>query len=324
MAASADPAPPAASLGPGGAWRAALLAEARAALAPLDTLLFGVGAQKAGTTWLHAQLARRPDVAFARKEFAYWTAVRSPYIPFDSLPLGPLVPLLGRHAEGGAFRLLERLGPRPRLFAESWRALLAPPGDHRAYARSLMVGARGARLSGDVTPAYALLPRAALSEMAALHDNARFVFIMRDPVDRLWSGVRHRMRRWARRPETRGEALRAFRLALEDPLDADRLRSDYARSLGELGAAVPPGRLLCLFYETLFTPATAARLGGFLGLPDFRPDPDEVLLRGAEDWEAPGPEDRARAARALAPAYAAVLARFGEEVPARWRRSAGA
>ncbi len=45
-------------------------------------ILYGIGAQKAATTWLYAQLQSHPEVHVALpKELHYWDTIRGPLFP---------------------------------------------------------------------------------------------------------------------------------------------------------------------------------------------------------------------------------------------------
>ncbi len=67
-------------------------------------------------------------------------------------------------------------------------ALLGRPESGAAYLDYLGAG-QGAAVVGDITPAYGLLSVERLRAMAALGET-RFLYILRDPVARLWSHVR--------------------------------------------------------------------------------------------------------------------------------------
>jgi hypothetical protein len=289
-------------------------------LAKVETLLYCIGTQKAGTTWLHGELQKQGRIHFARKEFHYWDVKRSPFLDPRALPLGPLLPWLRKH-RGGRLERLGRLHPRLREGALGWQMVLSAPDDHRAYTRALTLGSRGHRIVGDVTPSYALLGRRTFAEMAALHPDARFIFLMRDPVDRLWSGVKHRTRPWYSDPRGGVQAaLNAFENAIDDPLNTDLRRSDYARTITELDAAVPAGKVLYLFYETLFRPETLARICAFIGIEPFDAAFNERTHEGVTYDRKPPEASFARAREMLAPTYDLVFQRFGDEVPEAWRK----
>jgi Sulfotransferase domain len=54
--------------------------------------------------------------------------------------------------------------------------------------------AAGARLKGEASPSYALLPGAMIRRLHALVPRVKLVFLMRDPVARAWSHARHNCR----------------------------------------------------------------------------------------------------------------------------------
>lgn len=292
----------------------------------MQRVLYGIGAQKAGTTWLQAQLARREGTWFSPpKELHYWDCVRPPYLAQYALDA------VRRADPARATDLKGRLKARFDAGAQAraaqaarYRAIYdAAPGDHRAYLAYLGLGS-GTPLVGDVTPSYALLGRATFAEMdrAVPAGGARFVFILRDPARRLWSGLGQRFRRAEREGRlSLDEKTRIFRAALADPLDPDRLRSDYARTLAELDAALPPERVHVAFFETLLDRTAGAderaRLAEFLEVPVEALDPND-LVHGGAGGAKPAPELLAEAAEALAPTYAATTQRFGARVPSSW------
>jgi hypothetical protein len=284
-------------------------------------LLFGIGAQKAGTTWLQSQIERHPGTFFARpKELHYWDCVRAPYLREFPLRTGPRLHLPGPGAPLRARLswIWNRKARALRGTAARYRAIYHDrPYDHGPYLDYAGAGRTDVRLVGDITPSYALLGRETFAEMLACHPDVRFVFIMRDPVRRLWSGIAQRYR--AALPQA--EFVRAFEEACRSPLHPDRLRSDYARTLDELEAAVPADRIHSCFFETLLDPAAGAEdrsdLAAFIGLPDLRLDPGEKIHARAGKAELPGAaRDLARAM--LKDVYDAVRARFGARVPSSW------
>ncbi len=251
-----------------------------APLAGVRGLVFGIGAQKAGTTWLAQVLAAHPAVHMPRKELHYWDVIRYPYTGWDQM--------------GGA--------------------MATDPLDHGAYLAALTEGRGRAELVAEMTPSYALCTAATFAEMAALHPDVRFVLVMRDPVGRLVAGLRHKMRLAGLAP--RAEVLaRLMDEALDNPADPDFLRSRYDLTLARLDKA--GARVLPMFYETLFTPAAMARLGPFLGLADVQADFARRVNPGAAPLPV-DPARLAAARRVLSPAYDDAARRFGSDLPEGW------
>lgn len=292
------------------------------------TLFFCIGAQKAATSWLDGYLRGHPEVSLpVQKELHYWTTVRQP----GASHWWPRVTFEIEKMERRS--LTERLlrGPGRRRYDRSWRLADAMYRDtgpgHRAYADTLFQAWRGQPVVGEITPDYAYLEAEVFAEMAALHPDVRFVFIMRDPVDRLVSALRMSMRRAVRTDAPRIAAM-AFEERLEkaasDPEERNLLLSRYDRTIGRLESVVAPERIGYFFYETILSQPEVDRFADFLGIAR-RPGDFAARVHAAKgDEGALGPAMEARLAAALAPTYAFVRARFGAAVPAAWRAGDGA
>jgi hypothetical protein len=287
------------------------------------TLFFCIGAQKAATSWLDSYLRGHPEVSLpVQKELHYWTTVRQP----GASQWWPRVTFEIEKMEKRS--LSERLlrGPGRRRYDRSWRLADAmyrdtSPG-HRAYADTLFQAWRGQPVVGEITPDYAYLEPEVFAEMAALHPDVRFVFIMRDPVDRLVSALRMSMRRAVRTDAPRIPEM-AFDERLEkaatDPEERNILLSRYERTIERLESAVAPERIGYFFYETILSQPEVDRLADFLGIAR-RPGEFAARVHAASgDEGALGADMDARLRAALGPTYAFVRARFGDRVPAAWR-----
>jgi hypothetical protein len=287
-------------------------------------LLYGIGAQKAATTWLFEQLNRHPRVHLRLpKELHYWDTVRSPHN--RSFRLQARLARQTAEPRNLRARVRQMVSPKAQQRlrdAVAYERLMDSSGEgHAPYLDYLTAGVGASEVIGDITPSYALLSRRTFAEMDALHPGARFLMILRDPVDRTVSGVRHVHRSLLKRGKADADLLvRSFDEAIENPNDPAYQRSDYSRTLAELEAAVPDDRRLVLFYETLFEEASFRRIGAFLGLPDLRFEAGTVVHRGVAQGWTPSPEQLRRARERLDPVYRDVHARFGAAVPPNWQR----
>jgi hypothetical protein len=101
-------------------------------------------------------------------------------------------------------------------------------------------------LSGDITPAYAILDRNVVSR---IHDSipvdCRILFIMREPVDRLWSGLRM----YCRHRSLNVADFNDQQLDDLSQLPEHALRSNYLRTLENW--SVFGDRLGTFFYEDM-------------------------------------------------------------------------
>jgi hypothetical protein len=284
------------------------------------TLFFGIGAQKAATTWLDHYLRGHAEICLPRhKEQHYWTTLWRP----EASRWNERVAKETRRIEDlGALRRLLR-SPRRRSADRAWLLsevmLRGPSPGHSAYADVLFQTARGQPVVGEITPAYGLLPTSVFGEMSGLGADVRFIFILRDPVDRLVSGCRM----IERRRDGEGEPWPVMlRERLQDPEDLQLERSRYDLTIERLEAAVVPERIAYFFYETLFRQSELDRLCAFLGVARLPATFDRKIHADPRAADPLPREVEDRALELLAPTYAFVRARFGDQVPAAWR-SAG-
>jgi hypothetical protein len=280
------------------------------------TLLFGLGANKAGTSWLYRYLEAHPECHLrSPKELHYFDAE-------DRGTRGFQLRELDRQVAEAEARLASGKGNDAYLTRRiedltAWRAVMAAGMDDTAYRDFLAGGAaEGTRLLGDLTPAYGLLGEERLCQMAGLAPATRFLLLLRDPVERLWSNIRM-MAGWQQGDLSR-RAKRADALA-ESYLQGDQPeleeRSDYAGILGRVRRAVPEKSLLTGFYETLFTQDSIDRICRFLGIS---PRPGRFDMRVWASPEVPlDPALRARLKARLAPQYDYVRSALGP-LPGAW------
>lgn len=279
------------------------------------TLLFGIGAAKAGTTWLYRYLARHPDCRLpAVKELHYFDTCESGefarQVKRMRTELGRRVTRLPTGNEALDKRLNREISGYQRLIE-----LLQGGADDEAYLDFVKHRTRTKRLFGDITPAYATLRSESYARMAQMAPRVRFVFLMRDPLQRLWSNIRMDAERSGGDLAAEAERLLTRCLAGEDATMA--ARSDYASTLARLDAVVPGEQIFIGLYEELFRPETLQNLCKFLAIREHKADFEARVLQGQS--LAISPEQRARALDWLAPQYEAVEARLGR-LPAGWTR----
>lgn len=101
----------------------------------------GIGAQKAGTTWLYEMLRLHPQINFpAGKEVHFWDQ-------------------------------------------HYWRGI--------DWYKSLFIGGEKSNLAtGEITPAYAIIPPDKIQECYAHFPNLKLVYVLRNPIERAWSSAK--------------------------------------------------------------------------------------------------------------------------------------
>lgn len=141
----------------------------------------GIGAMRAGTSWLDTNLRAHPDIwlpPYPIKELHY----------FDQTRVKPFI----------NNRYVKHLKLRARwnkelLFSNRWSArnfwwdvnYFCRPRSDRWYAS--LFPHRDGRLCGEITPDYSVLSPEQVAVVRGINPGLKILFIMRDPIDRSWS-----------------------------------------------------------------------------------------------------------------------------------------
>jgi hypothetical protein len=288
------------------------------------TVLFGVGAPKCGTSWLHGYLRRHPDCAMRHfKELNYINTVSSGSYDrrIEMMKRKAQIIAAERRTQADAERRA-MLDAQAADLEEAVALMSRRADDPVAYLAYLTGPRRDEALVADLSPAYAMLAPAGLARLLATAPDCRVLFLMRDPVERLWSHVRMN----AQLSLPPGEPLERHTLRWLDMVLSGRepgrpgvlSYSDYAAIVTRLRAAIPAGRLCVMFTEDLLAGDGAERLCGFLGI---RPLPADSARRANRGQPVAQPQAvRAAMRRALRPQYE-FAARSFPALPESWQRS---
>ena len=222
----------------------------------------GIGAQKAGTTWLHSNLQAHPEVWMPPiKELHY----------FDEkveLEGGFVQRLRGDRPADTRWRRQIRTrirGPLEMVSSRelSWdlRYFFGTPGD--GWYAALFEPGRG-RVTGEMTPDYSILERERVSRVHGLMPDAKIIFMMRNPVERPWSVTNMTLR-------SRGRSLEEMTIKnLRRQFKNKRVQwmTDYLRTLATWGAFYREDQIFVGFLEDVhfFPEETLRGLYRFLGI----------------------------------------------------------
>lgn len=274
-----------------------------------------IGAQRSGTTWLHAMLQSHPEVwRCPIKEFHHfgWDGTDERVGEFRQQQAVAVLRSVADGATGHA--------PREAIVRMSLRHGFPVAHSWENYA-GIFASAPHERIACDFTPAYATLDDEAVAEIARVMPDLRVIFIMRDPVSRAVSGGLHQLRRDGIARPTVSQLLEAC------DSTANVLRTDYLRTLDVWERHVKPGRLLVLFHDALASDpdGVLARVCSFLGIAA----PGQPIMRG-ESYRNSGPASmpwpelarvKAEQSRRWLPMLVELERRFGEPVR-QWRLAA--
>jgi hypothetical protein len=210
-----------------------------------------IGAQKAGTSWLDVMLRQHPGVFLPpMKEVHFFDFI---YLPGH------------RQWIRTSFRKhLQRHGGRDGYEAYFARLEALPRREDAWYAAVFDHADADGRVTGEITPAYSILPVEGIARARAVNPATKILYIVRDPVDRALSHLRMAANR-RKRPRIDLDFLEA---ELPGLLPAALARSAYRENLERWEAAFPPEQLLYLpFGRIRAAPARLlAEVEDFLGL----------------------------------------------------------
>ena len=250
-------------------------------------ILYGVGATKAGTSWLYRYLHDHPECSLpAVKEAHYWDTFNAGARDKQLAAYGQrLVELRNLKAEAAVAGRGWQVQNVTRRIADMEALIEVIGGDRQgdlAYGAWLTQGRGAARLVADITPNYATLPEGKLERMAALSPATRFISLLRDPIDRLWSHVRMQARRFRQDHEVYEKKANniLWRIVNAGAETHITERGDYPATIEKLERVVPKDRLMVAFSETLLTVPGAERLCAFLGIAPHAAEAPERVHEG--------------------------------------------
>jgi|YNPMSStandDraft_1061717.scaffolds.fasta_scaffold11919_4 hypothetical protein len=275
----------------------------------------GIGAQKAGTTWLHHNLARHPQIWLPPvKELHY----------LDHDP-----PSLRRRLFGRAEHLASaRAHLRAQLLAWlrgavdadlGWamRCCLLPRSDDW-YAT--LFPSRPGRLCGEICPGYARLDRARVASLRERAPRLKLIYLLRNPLDRAWSMVAMHFRSKTGNSDLcRFDEEAAWRRITDRKMAS---HGDYLANLAVWESIYPPEQIYVDFFDRLQEEPREFLRGilEFLGVDasDATIPEDVSTRRNAGRGERPPPGLRARLVHHFRPQLEALHARFANVYTRRW------
>lgn len=160
----------------------------------LPTFL-GIGAQKAGTSWLYRQLYQHPEVWMPpRKELDFfhrypqYLSKNGGNIPLVAKYFSPRIEEKG-DAERNFAKMKDRLTEFKLLTALWWMQWLYGGYDENWYRRLFLQGIFH-QASGEISPSYSLLEEEDVARIKAINPQVKIIFLIRHPIERIWSAFR--------------------------------------------------------------------------------------------------------------------------------------
>jgi len=289
-------------------------------LSQSDKKLFilGVGAQRSGTTWLHAQLNRcdSVDMGFTKEYHIFTNRKRN---------------LRGewRRHKRNQERLRQALGSTKRLSHEEFlhlsteeKQLLMRIRHHHYfdYFNKLVEKNSAISATGDISPYYAKLKAETLryirKRLVQKGFKVKIIFLMRDPIERILSQLNLIWRDQIQAPICH-QTDPDLALATYFNTSGIERHSRYEKTLSAIDSAFPKEDTFIEFHERLFTLDTHHRLTEFLGLklptPEFK-----TIINSAPGPRAQNQQLLQDVARYYKSTYKYCQDRFGQDVNTLW------
>jgi len=228
--------------------------------------VLGVGCQKGGTTWLYKQLIKSKfvDLGYA-KEYHVFDTVYTPDLFNNKDALLEMLKYHLTEESKAPINLLRQL-----LFLED-------VSTYYHYFNELWHSKQNTKIVGDITPSYCCLKAEHLSmiknRLEELDFSIKVIFIMRDPVQRLWSACRHEKRF---NPSVRTLSDNDLLLMLYKHPQFEA-RSRYDITIHNIEKVFKKEDIFYCFYEDLFTSNCVNKLSHFLEIDESIFDTSEYV-----------------------------------------------
>lgn len=207
-----------------------------------------IGAQKAGTTWLHHNMCYHPGIWLpVRKEIHYFDkkfkiSVNS-YLQDDATDNIYFSENKATKGRPPLYKRLIKYNLNHLLWELKYRFL---PKSDQWYAS--LFNKSGDLLTGDFTPAYSILDSTSVEYIYNLMPETKIIFIMRNPIERAWSHAR------MDRAAHAGKAVHeideeAFVNHFRSP--EALIRTDYIRTLNNWELSFGKENVLPLFFDDI-------------------------------------------------------------------------
>lgn len=286
------------------------------------TFVFGIGAQKAGTTWLAKYLRLHPDVYVPEvKEVHYFDVLWSPDCAgFVDRWRRNLDRRLAEQRVRDAMSAVPDLrDARALKVAQDLVHIYATPdASHGVYRDFMLQGRVAEACVADITPSYCTLGPKHLQEIHQIFAPAKFLFILRDPVARMWSQIKmHSANRALREePLTPDEVIEVMLQGDDRTIFHRSALADTLRAVRTL----PADCTKVMFYETMFDDTQIRGLCDFLDIGFVQGRYEDQVNRGALTLMTDA--QRATLRWLNGPTYRALHDMLGDDVPDAWDKLA--
>lgn len=204
----------------------------------------GIGAQKAGTTWLYDQLQQLEEFELSPIKELHYFDRSSEYISPDYVELTHLVDRIKNRR--WYIRVLKDVGrtirDRRNINDLFWVLKWHFSSYNDTFYKSMFANWHINAIRGEITPSYALLSVEDIKRICKLFPAIKIVFILRDPIDRAWSHCRFRK-------PTVTHSIESIKSFIDS--EEQELRSDYLRTINNYKKVFPAEQIYLMYYDEI-------------------------------------------------------------------------
>lgn len=205
----------------------------------MGTFFIGLGFQKCATTWLSMRLRLHPDVWYPPiNELHFWDSYEKSRrkMPRQFHYVEAAVARLKQTSDKDLIvKLIDRL-----IYWRHYNRLT--PKSFIAYKR-LFRQSRESKAFGEITPSYVGLSEDTLRLIIKEEPNVKVFLLMREPISRVWSQIRHERRL---RPENVKDTAHMLRYLESKHMS---VQANYDIVLTRLRNVFPSENIGCFFFE---------------------------------------------------------------------------
>jgi len=211
----------------------------------------GIGAARAGSTWLWSILNQHPNIWMPPiKELHYFDRSLDYPSPRGFADDRFIDRFFGKENRHVIFRrwFFQSIG-KTLLIPQKWgdlgwllRYFLGTCNDDWYLS---LFNIRKEAMKGEITPAYSILSRDNIQHIRGLFPDLKVIYLIRNPVDRAWSSLRHGWSIGMLDINNLEEVIRT----IESPSQV--YRSDYYRTIQNWSSCFPKDQILVCFFDDI-------------------------------------------------------------------------
>jgi len=206
----------------------------------------GIGAQRAGTSWLANNLRNHPDIYMPPiKEIHYFD--RSEKYQSPNLPDNIILRIFQKDRWWRIrFKpFIEAKGRNKKLWFSKY--LFGKYNDK--WYLSLFDCANSKKICGEITPSYSILDVQDIKKVYELMPNVKILYIMHNPIDRAWSDFKHTVMRVSRKKRIKLYNEKEVIAYLSS--EGSFLRGNYVRTLNNWQSVFPKEQVFISYFDEI-------------------------------------------------------------------------